>query len=96
MNQIRDVLSRRTVAESSFLLDATKLKRLRSQDVESIERILERWSDLSGADKEALLNQLVPVLAKRLQTDVPEDDDWLLFTEDLLAAEYRRQDRNLG
>ena len=96
MSNIRVVLSQRSAAECKFLFDATKLKRVRPQDIESVAKILERWSGLSGVDKEALLNQVIPALAKRLQTEIPAENDSLLFLEDLLAAEYRRQDRNLG
>jgi len=96
MNPIREVLSRRTTDESRFWFDATKLNRLRPQDIKSIEGILHRWSDLSDEQKTGLLNQVVPPLVERMQTEVPGENDRLRFLEDLLAAEYRRQDRSLG
>jgi uncharacterized RDD family membrane protein YckC len=96
MNQIRDLLSRRTTEEAKFWFDGTQLKRLRPKDIQSIEEILERWSDLNAAYKSDLMSQIIPTIANRLQTDAPAVADQLHFMEDLLAAEYRRQDRNLG
>ena len=96
MNQIRELLSRRTTEEAKFWFDGAQLKRLRPEDIKSAEEIVERWTSLDVAYKRDLMNQIVPAIANRLQTEEPAEADQLHFMEDLLAAEYRRQDRNLA
>jgi uncharacterized RDD family membrane protein YckC len=93
---VRDQLAGRSAAESRFRFDAAALKRLRPGDVQAVEQILERWPRLPGAQRVHLLDRIVPPLAARLEVDEPERALRIAFLEDLLAAEYRRQNRNLG
>jgi uncharacterized RDD family membrane protein YckC len=96
IGNLRLLLSQRPAGEVHFVFDAATLKRARSQDFAAVETILERWEQLTGAQQQTFLGQLVPPLAARLKTDVPPDDHRLQFLQDLLAAEYRRQHRSLG
>ena len=89
-------LSQRPSAEAKFVFDAATLKRCRPQDFAAVEKILERWEQLTKNQQQTFLGQLVPPLAARLKTDLPPDDQGLQFLHDLLAAEYRRQHRSLG
>jgi len=89
-------LANRKYNESRYHFDATKLTKARPQDVEAIERVLERWSTLNESDRAMLLERLTLPLAARLQMDAPPADDRRQFLEDFLAAEYRRQYRKLG
>src|SRR5207253_7710422 len=43
---IRDQLSAQKTSECQFQFDASALKRSRPQDVQAVEKILERWSQL--------------------------------------------------
>ena len=92
---VRELASRK-YADCRFHFDVTSLGRLRRQDIEAVERILERFATLDSREREALLDRLVPPLAARLQVDLPDAHDRLQFLEDLLSAEYRRQYRKLG
>jgi uncharacterized RDD family membrane protein YckC len=89
-------LANRKYADCRFHFDVTTLSRARRQDLEAVERVLERWETLSPADRESLLDRLVAPLAARLQVDSPQAADRRQFLEDLLSAEYRRQFRKLG
>jgi uncharacterized RDD family membrane protein YckC len=93
---IRDQLAMRKPTEARFSFDAARLKRARPQDFAAIEKILSRWNQLNDTQRAALLQQIIPALAARLQTDVPSDEEALQYLTDLLAAEYRRQHRHLG
>jgi uncharacterized RDD family membrane protein YckC len=96
IGNLRLSLAQRPSGEAQFVFDAATLKRARPQDLAAVERILERWEQLTGDQRQAFLGQLVPPLAARLKTDRPPDDQRLQFLQDLLAAEYRRQHRSLG
>ncbi len=96
VSNVREVLGSRSAQESRFRFDAATLRRARPQDFTAIERILERWHDLDLDERETLTDRVVSSLAERLKTEVPTVDDRARYLEDLLAAEYRRQNRNLG
>jgi uncharacterized RDD family membrane protein YckC len=92
---IQELLDR-GYADCEFHFDARMLSRARPQDINAVERVLERWESLSEADRESLLERLVVPLAARLQVDAPAPEQRRRFLEDFLAAEYRRQHRQLG
>jgi uncharacterized RDD family membrane protein YckC len=96
ISDLRLSLSQRPSVEAQFVFDAAMLRRARPQDFAAIEKILERWGQLTEGQQQGFLDQLVPPLATRLQTDKPPHDQRLQFLHDLLAAEYRRQHRSLG
>lgn len=96
ISSVREVLSSRSASDSKFRISGAMLKRARPADFEAIESILERWSSLSEAARSQLSGTIVPALAKRLQVEEPTRPDHMQFLEDVLAAEYRRQSRNLG
>lgn len=96
ISSVREILSSRSASESKFRISGAMLNRARPADFEAIESILDRWSSLSEAARLQLTGTIVPALAKRLQAEEPTRPDYLQFLEDVLAAEYRRQSRNLG
>jgi len=93
--EVRQELSARNVAESRYRFDHAKLARLSRDDFDTVERILDRWNSLPRDQQQTLLDRLVGPLCKKMQTDTPPEEDRVIFLEDLLAAEYRRQDRHL-
>lgn len=97
---LRDRLLSRDAAEAVFRFDPGMLKHLRTQDVEAMERILERWHQLDPVSRDTtlrpLLDKISDPLASRIGTEPPDVAQRLRFLEDLLAAEYRRQYRHLG
>lgn len=95
LSQIRKVLAELPPAESRFKFDAMALKRARPQDFTAIERILNRWETLPAEQRVELLEQIVPPLVERLKVAPPAVEERLMFLEDLLAAEFRRQHRDL-
>ena len=93
--EVRDELSSRPASEARFRFDHAKLSRLSHQDVDAIERILDRWNTLSTDQRYDLLFRMIPPLCKKMQIDEPPESERAEFLQDLLAAEYRRQDRHL-
>ncbi|QDS97221.1 RDD family protein [Adhaeretor mobilis] len=96
VSSVREVLSSRPASDNEFRFTVTMLKRAQAADFAAIESILERWSSLSTEEQSALTGKIVPALAQRLQSELPPLPDHQQYLEDLLAAEYRRQSRNLG
>ncbi len=96
ISSVRQILSSRQASESKFRITGAMLKRAQPSDFATIESILDRWAQLSIGEQAALTEKIVPVLAQRLQTEVPALPDHQQYLEDLLAAEYRRQSRSLG
>ena len=93
---VRERLNSRSAADAKFRFDSRTLKKLQKREIESIEKILERWSEVSVSQRDQLLEKIVPSLVVRLEVELPATADYLGFLEDLLAAEYRRQNRELG
>ena len=96
ISDLRTQLSGRTAADAEFRFDSRSLGKLGESDFEAVERVLERWLDLPQAQQERLLGQLVPSLARKMQLEEPPVTRRQRFLEDLLAAEFRRQNRLLG
>jgi len=93
--EVRQELSGRPASEARFRFDHAKLSKLSQQDTDTIERILDRWNTLPTDQQRKLLDRLVGPLCKKMQIDEPLVTERVEFLEDLLAAEYRRQDRHL-
>jgi uncharacterized RDD family membrane protein YckC len=96
IDTLRTSLENRSVDVTRYRFTATMLKQLRERDVHTVERVLRRWHDLTEQRRAELTAKLVPSLAARMQCELPPDDDHQQFLLDLLAAEYRRQQRGLG
>ena len=96
MSGLRERLLKRSAAEIRFHFDNLTLQRARTNDIEAIEKILERWRSVKQKQKKQLLAHICDPLAKRLQVEPPEPENRLRFLLDFLAAEYRRQYRQLG
>ncbi len=93
---VREILSARRAADARFRFDVSRLKKLTPRDFESIEKILERWPHVTLEKRNELLDTIIPTLTRRLDVDAPGFDSRKEFLQDLLAAEYRRQNRELG
>jgi uncharacterized RDD family membrane protein YckC len=95
LSGVRQQLAERTAAEARFRFDQAKLGRLRPSDFEAAERTLERWAMLASDQQQEMVNRLLTALCVRMQVDLPAVADRRGFLEDLLAAEFRRQERHL-
>ncbi|MBL8850567.1 MAG: RDD family protein, partial [Planctomycetaceae bacterium] len=95
LSRVRVELAERPIAEARFRFDQAALARLELSDYESLEHLLDRWDDIPRPQLEQMLVRLLEPLSRRLKTEPPTDPDRLQFLEDLMAAEYRRQSRNL-
>ncbi|HEX4143530.1 MAG TPA: RDD family protein [Pirellulales bacterium] len=96
LGTLREELIARAGDQPQFRFDVAALSRARPQDVQAVEKILQGLVKLSPIDRQALLGRLVRPLAARLAVECPQEADWLIFLEEFLAAEYRRQYRKLG
>ncbi|MFO1007304.1 MAG: RDD family protein [Planctomycetaceae bacterium] len=93
--EVRTELAERKAADATFRFDHAKLRKLAPKDCEAIERILDRWDSLKSEQQLSLLDKMVPSLCRKLEVDEPTENQRVAFLEDLLSAEYRRQDRHL-
>jgi uncharacterized RDD family membrane protein YckC len=96
IGDLRARLQARDVQEARFRFDASMLNRTKPTDVEALERILERWPDLTDIQQTMLLDRMVEPLAKRLAAPSPERPDRHEFLVELLSAIYQRESRRLG
>jgi uncharacterized RDD family membrane protein YckC len=96
LSTVRTELAERPTLEGHFRFSAAALTKLRDTDVIAVEQLLDRWDRLQPEQREKLLEVIVVPLAKKIQVDAPDESQRLLFLEDLLAAELRRQHRGLG
>lgn len=93
---IRQRLGSRSVSEMMFRIPPSSLSRLTAADFTAIETLLDRWDLLPAVQADQLKTQIATGVANRLKFDLPSDADQLRFLEDVLAAECRRQGRELG
>lgn len=93
--EVRAQLSDRKATEGTFRFDQAQLGKLVPTDYEAIERVLDRWESLKAEQRRSLLDKMVPSLCRKLKVEEPAEGQHVVFLEDLLAAEYRRQDRHL-
>jgi len=96
LGTLREELTGQKIVDSQFRFDVTSLGRARPQDIQAVEKLMERWSNIPEENRWELLHRIVPPLAARMQVDCPIAADWYACLRDLLAAEYRRQHRKLG
>jgi uncharacterized RDD family membrane protein YckC len=95
LSPLRQALAERSAVEARFRFDQTRLAKLAPNDFEAVERMLERWDALPVKQRLPIVDRLLPALCTKLGVDEPPRDEQRLFLEDLLAAEFRRQDRQL-
>jgi len=93
---VRAELSNQSAAESTFRFTPADLRKLRPQDFTAVEKLLEQWATIPVARREQLTATIISGLCRVLSIDAPPDPDRIRFLEDLLSAEYRRQNRELG
>jgi hypothetical protein len=96
VGNLRARLAARDASTSRVHFDAAMLNRTRPTDVEALERVLERWPELSDRQCNILLDRMVEPLARRLAAPSPDAVDRKEFLVELLAALYRRESRRLG
>jgi len=92
---LRERLLKRPQGETLFDFSAASLELARPGDINAVERLLERWPQLRPRDKEKLAAAICEPLAKRLKVPPPDAAQHKRFLDDFLAAEYRRQYRQL-
>jgi hypothetical protein len=95
LSSVRQQLAERKALEARYRFDHTRLSRLRPGDFEAAERTLERWATLTSEAQQEIVGRLLAALCARMQIDPPPPADRQAFLEDLLAAEFRRQERQL-
>ena len=96
ISDLREQLSGKRLSEAQFQFTGTVLAKARPQDVETVERLLERLSGLRPIERATLLPRIVDSLCGRLGVERPTDADSVRFLQDFLAAEYHREYRRLG
>lgn len=98
LSPLRAALADRTASDARYRFDATALRKIRPSDTAAIEKLLERWAGLDAGVRRSMLTAIVGPMAARIEVDPPPTDSTSQqkrFLEDLLAAEYRRRNRNL-
>jgi len=95
LSPVRNELSERNAAEARFRFDYGKLAALKPTDFEAVEQLLNRWEKLTEEQRRMFVDRLLGALARKMGIEPPPAADRLAFLEDLLAAEFRRQDRRL-
>ncbi len=96
LGELRTMLLTRPAAECKFRFDGSSLARALPADVETAERILERWRQIPSQQRLDLLNLISDPLSRRLGVQPPDVADRREFLQDFLAAAYRREARRLG
>ena len=96
MSALREQLAGKRLSEAQFKFGKATLAKARPQDIDTIERLLERLPALSNADSEPLVARVVESLSERLNVELPEESSRVQFLQDFLAAEYHHEYRRLG
>ncbi len=96
LSRLREELGARPISEMQFRIPLPALSRLQPDDFKAVETFLERWPTLPSGRAAALKKQIAEALAFKLKMDMPEHHQQIRFLEDILAAECRRQTRDLG
>jgi uncharacterized RDD family membrane protein YckC len=92
---LRERLLKMPASESHFRFDGPALARLRPADFAAVEQLLERWGELPEERGGKLLESICEALARRMNQESPAPELRLRFLQELLAAEFRRQYRQL-
>ncbi len=95
LSAVRQMLGGRSAAEARYRFDSSKLDKLKPRDFETIEQVLDRWNRMSPVQRFQILNRLLESLCRKMAVEPPPIEERQMFLEDLLAAEFRRQDRRL-
>lgn len=96
MSPLRDELMELERNTATFRFSIAALERLSAEDIVTIEQFCERIGDVNEQRRQVLLAKMIPSLAQKLQVELPSAEEYQPFLRDLLAAEYRRQERCLG
>lgn len=96
MSRLREELLQRPPERAVFRFDVITLRRAQPSEIDVVEKILDRYTALPEQEKETLLGKVCEPLARRLKIEPPSPEQRLAFLTDFLAAELRRQHRELG
>jgi uncharacterized RDD family membrane protein YckC len=96
MSHLREELLQRPPELAAFRFDAVTLRRALPSEIDVVEKILDRYASLPEQEKETLLGKVCEPLARRLKIEPPSPEQRFTFLTDFLAAELRRQHRELG
>ena len=95
MRLVRSELADKPVDACRYRFDPTMLSRLTPNDIELLERLLDRWDEIPRPHLRQLVNDTIRCFATKMSTDIPPNRDRLRFLEDLLSADYRRRSRSI-
>lgn len=96
LTSLRDTLLARPRTDRQYRFDAAALKRIRPEDFNTIEKVIEGLASLPPEKQQELCGILSQTLARQMQLPEPPPGSYQTFLEDLLTAEYRRQQHQLG
>jgi uncharacterized RDD family membrane protein YckC len=96
LSSIRVELAERSALESEFRFDAAGLSKLTENDLQAVEKLLERWNSIPQQQRHKIARTVISSLMEKLNVERPDPASQVRFLEDLLAAELRRQQRGLG
>jgi uncharacterized RDD family membrane protein YckC len=96
MSELREQLSQQRPSEAQFRFSTASLAKVSNQDIETVERLLERYPSMQKSDSAPLLARVVDSLSKRLDVELPEESLRVQFLRDFLAAQYHQEYRRLG
>ena len=96
MNSVREQVSQQRIADSKFKFPRAALLKAKPQDIETVERLLERLPNMNDQDAAPILKGVVQSLSNRLGVEAPEESDRAQFLKDFLAAQYYHEYRRLG
>ncbi|MEE2643204.1 MAG: RDD family protein [Planctomycetota bacterium] len=96
LSPVREHLAQQSALDARFHFDHTRLGRIEPEEFEKLEVILTRLEGVPDQQKQEVLRMVVLPLAQKMDMDPPPEAEHRLFLEQLLAAEFRRQNRSLG
>lgn len=96
LTSLRDTLLARSRADRQFRFDPAALKRIQPKDFNTIEKVIEGLAALPPDKQQEICGMLSQTLARQMQLPEPPPGSYQAFLEDLLTAEYRRQQHQLG
>ncbi len=93
---LRERLLQYEPSNAKFRFSGAALAKARDVDIQAVHGLIERYHDIPLNVRARLLDQISGPLARRLGVPEPEQREQYDFLEDFLAAQYRRQYRQLG
>jgi hypothetical protein len=93
---LRGHLLNRNPSLITYTFSNQAIAKVSKNDLQAIEKLLERWSKIKIDQRELLLNQVTLNLVKILEVESPDKADKLDFLKDFLTAYYKGEYKQLG